>query len=256
VSRGAETNVSAGADVTGAFTENLKKMARNSRSSWLRSCWLPCTVRSHYWRFATITSVLSLALLWSAPVGAEPLTLTAGVFSYDAAGDVIPPEGTSAGVDAFNISNITGLGIDLDGFGVIVPALDFSDLVITLFDANGQTSTPLGGLAANSVLADATGFSPLLFPDTQAFTSATLTGTIGGFSTQLSETTVFTADPSTFLVTLTPSNLVALVAGSDFVPITITGELTTSTVPEPSTLALLAAGLAITARRRRTSARS
>src|SRR5262249_20346386 len=100
---------------------------------------------------------------------------------------------------------------------------------------------------------DSTGASPLLFPDTQLFTSAVLTGTIEGFTTQLADGSVFTAALSPFTVTLLPLNGSSLVAGTDFAAITITGDVSApapAPVPEPSTLSLFGAGSAVALCRR------
>lgn len=194
-------------------------------------------------RLLVAVFVLPLVLAFPKPTHATPLTVTVGAFTFD---EFIPAADTTPGVDAFNITNLTDLGIDLDGNGIVAPALNFLDLVATLVDAAGaSSSTLLGSLAANSVLADGTGVSPLLFPDTQLFTSAVLTGSVEGFTAQLADGSVFTAALSPFTATLLPSNGTSLAAGADFALIAITGDVSQpAPVPEPGTLLLFATGSA------------
>jgi hypothetical protein len=217
-------------------------MAAILTCEWLSSCSSHSTVNSIKNRLFAAALLLPLLLAFPNRTYATPLTVTVGTFSFD---EFIPAADTTPGVDAFNVVNLTDLGLDLDGNGVVAPALSFLNLVATLIDASGSTQTTLGNLAANSVLVDATGASPLLFPDTQLFTSAVLAGTIEGFTAQLADGSVFTAALSPFTVTLLPSNGSSLVAGTDFASITITGDVSSpAPVPEPSTLILFTAGSA------------
>lgn len=215
-------------------------------------------MRSAFRRAAALALVLPLIVLCAQRAEAVPLTVTVGSFSFDNLIPAAPDSGP--GVNAFDIFNLTDLGTDLDGSGVILPGLTFQGLQVQLTDDGGNTTTPLDPLttlAPNGPLVDSTGVSPLLYSDTQLFTLAVVTGTISAFSVTLADGSVFNALDSLFSATLQAPLGSSLTAGVDSINITITGDLVapTSTVPEPGTLALLATGLAVTLRRR-TSARS
>jgi hypothetical protein len=235
-------------------------MAEKTRLSWRSSCSALSTVPSTFRSLIAGLLVVPGLLLFSTPAHATPLTVTVGTFSFD---QFLPAADTTPGVNAFDILNLTDLGLDLDGSGVIAPALNFLNLAATFVDEGGTAGAPitLGDLAANSLLADSTGVSPLLFADTQFFASAVLTGMIEGFTAQLADGSVFTAALSPFTVTILPLSGTTLAAGVDLASITITGDVSTPTseVPEPGTLLLLAMGivaLGAGARARRRTARA
>lgn len=189
-------------------------------------------------------------LCTAAPAAAAPITVVVGTFSFD---QLIPADGTAPGTTDFGVWNLTGTGVDIDGTGIVLPSLTFSDVTATLFD--GTESTPLTltlGDVAPGPLVDSTGFTPafLQFADTQPFASATLTGHIAAFTATLVDGSIFVAPDSLFVASLAPLDGQLLVAGRDVVSVAISGDLTASNVPEPGTLVLLAAGLAAGASRR------
>jgi hypothetical protein len=163
------------------------------------------------------------------PATAAPI----GLISFDS---FIPgPDG----VNAFNISNFTGL-FSLD------PDFPVSDS-LTLLSAT-LTTIAEDGSATLFELSDAgPGFlDGLLFADTAAFLSATFTATLSSVSFLLADGTTFLAASDVVSVNLLPSAGTLLSVG-DFAVIDVQASAPppTSKVPEPSTLLLVASGVLV-----------
>lgn len=229
-------------------------MARNAQGLWLSSCWRHSTVSSI--SRSLLVGAFALTFLFSTAqqAHATPVTVTVGFISFDQY--FAAPADGGPGVSAvLDVQNLTGGGIDFDGNGIVVPAISFLNLAASLVDSLGSTTmfNGLGTLTANNVLTDATGAPPILVPDTQQLVSAVLTGTIDPFTVLLADGNVFSvAQAFAFSTTLLPTVGSFLVPGQDLALITVTGDVAPpdTSVPEPSTILLVAAGAAVALRRR------
>lgn len=167
------------------------------------------------------------ALFIPATVSADTVAL--GVLSFD---NPIP-DGTTPGVNVFDITNYTG-AFDLPPDLPVATGVTFQNAVLTVdIDGGGSEQIDLGDIGPGV-------YSPSAddeFTDTINFTDATLTATLDVTSLQLDDGSTFTADPD-ILVTILPSSPPDLIAGTDFAIITASSAEAPST-PEPGTAALL-----------------
>jgi len=188
------------------------------------------------------------------PASATPVTVVIGTFSFD---QLIPSDDTAPGTNAFTIWNLTGMDVGVSG-EIFAPALSLLDLVATLVPGSGAPDVTVSvGDVAPGPFVDASGFPPtiLQFSANGSFAAATLTGRIAALSTTLADGSVLSVPELLFTASLAPADGF-LAAGRDLVDISITADVSApSTVPEPGTLALLASGLSVVARRRITSHR-
>lgn len=156
-------------------------------------------------------------------------TVPLGLISFD-----VLTQGSSnaPGVDAFDIFNFTGdpasggFALPPD-FPVITP-VSFAISSLVLQSLGGMQTIPLGDIAPGQL-------SPppdLQFPEATAFSSATLSATLGSTNLTLSDGTTFTALPNIQAVIL-PSLGTSLVAGTDFALISAI-EAPTVNTPEPT----------------------
>ncbi len=160
--------------------------------------------------------------------------VTVGAISYDPF--ILGQPGLPA-VNVFDLSNLTGMNSFPPDFPVATN-LDFNNLTLTVFDSGGGQQSFDGGTFGP-------GFATLdaQFLDTLGITSAILTGSF-------SSTAITLADGSsvqinqTFSSTILPSSGLTLVAGADSAVIYAT--TSTTAVPEPNSLTLLAMGILLT----------
>lgn len=185
----------------------------------------------------TILSILVVAIFLS-PSYAIPI----GTLSFDS----FIPE-----VNAFNISNYTG-DPAVGGYSLPpdLPVFDGLTLIgsyIDIITDNGSQTISLGDISPGPLL-DPSG-NPLLslqYLETENILSATLSGQLSMTSFYLYDGSLFNADSDLFSVLLNPSSGGYLTAGLDLAVIDIAGQTTTS-VPEPATILLMASGIGMIA---------
>jgi hypothetical protein len=197
-------------------------------------------------RWSRAIHVLAALFILTSPSAAVAIPI--GVVSFDT---LIPgPDG----VNAFNIANLTeAFGLPPD-FPVVDP-VTFLSSSLSLTYQDGSTSTidlmDIGpGFADNP---------NLFFADSVLFSSATFTATLSSLDFLLADGTTFQAASNLISVVLSPATGLLLSPG-DFAVIDIEGEIRDEeipSVPEPSTLVLLASGIAagLTLRRRKMNRR-
>jgi hypothetical protein len=181
-----------------------------------------------------------LGTVFLASVSAWADSTPIGVLSFD---NLIPGDANSPGVNAFNITNLTG---DPAGGGFALPPdfpvyspITFVDatLILSLADGSSQ-ALALGGIGPGPLLDPGTGLPlpSMQFPGSTLFLSATLSGTLSDTNLTLFDGSMLVTS-SSFSATLLPSSGPYLNPG-DLTLITVTP------VPEPGTLVLLGTGLA------------
>lgn len=159
--------------------------------------------------------------------------LPVGYLSFDV---LIPGAPGSPGVNAFTIGDLTG-DPSAGGFAVpptfpVITSVTFQDSSLVLVSGGSSQTFLLGDIGPGF-------FSPsaLEFPDTADFSSATFSATLDTTSLQLDGGGSFTASSAVVSALLSPSSGNSLVAGTDFVYINVSSEV--SAVPEPSGYLLL-----------------
>jgi len=157
-------------------------------------------------------------------------TVNVGTLSYDT---FIPASNVSPGVDAFNLSNLTG-SFDLAPDFPVTDSLTFeaATLTLTLTDLSQEVFT-LGDIGPGFLL-DMGGNPVVQVSGDQSFISAEFTATLFPLTFGLSDGTLFTAASSSIDVQLLPSTGSTLTADVDQTTIGVT-EAVQSTVPEPAT---------------------
>jgi hypothetical protein len=177
------------------------------------------------WKFRSVVHLLLITgfLLVCMPLCAD--TLTIGLISFD---NLVPAGPSAPGVNVFTLYDFTGSNALPPDAPVTTP-LDFLDTAVTL---DGSQVNNAGTITPGSTQA-----AVLEFSTSQNFTSAT-------FSADLSSPT-FVANGQSYLAassvvtaSLLPSSPPDLIAGVDFVPITIEASPVAATVPEPSSCCL------------------
>jgi hypothetical protein len=185
------------------------------------------SVRNRAHRPLTYLLVLFVLSVMSAGAASAD-SVTVGVLSYDVND---PGTAVSVGIDAFTLYNGSG------AFS-LPPDLPVANDLTFL----GAAVTP-AGLGASSFGDQGPGSSQILFLDSDFFTSALFQATLSQTLFTLSDGTSFQADSNVLTAKLLPSNGTALVAGTDSVLLTVSGTPVVTTVPEPSSLLLVAGAL-------------
>ena len=162
-----------------------------------------------------------------------------GVFSFD----VLIPAGTTPGINAFSITNLTGDpslgGAALPPTFPIYTSINFLNSSVTLIRSSGATVVPLGALSAGANNPPA-----LQFPETDEFLSATLSLDLSTTTFVTDTGAIYQATGPGLIVVLLPLSGGNLTAGLDSVLIQIDAEpVSMAPIPEPGTFTLL--GVAI-----------
>jgi hypothetical protein len=191
-----------------------------------------------------IVLVLGFCLLTSQSLADSILI---GTFSYDT---FVPAGSGSAGIDAFNISNLTTPSFDLPPYFPVSGSLTFQSASLTLTRADlSQEVIDLGDIEPGFLL-DPSGNPVVQVPGDQSFASAELKATLSAEGFALFDGASFTADSTLIDVILDRSSGSMLVADTDNTTIGLTGTILAA---EPSSrdLVLLAfPGLAFLCRKR------
>ena len=177
---------------------------------------------------------LLFLIAFLAPVQVPGATINLGVISFDT---VIPGDPQTPGVNAFNVTNLTGTFALPPDFPVVDP-ITFINSTANLLG----TTISIGDITPGSA-----SLTALTFPDTQLFPFFTLVGSLSQTSFILADGTTFTATSNSVMASLRPSIGSTLTPGVDFAVITV------SDIPEPATTALSSAvvfGLVLLNRRR------
>jgi hypothetical protein len=161
-------------------------------------------------------------------------TILIGTLSYDT---FIPGGSVSPGIDAFNISNLTG-SFDLPPDFPVSDSLTFqsASLTLTLGDLSQQV-LDFGDIGPGFLL-DPSGNPVVQVPGNEAFASAEFTATLSPGSFTLSDGTTFKADSTALDVVLDPSSGSTLVADVDQTTIGVTQTIAITT-PEPASRSLV-----------------
>lgn len=187
--------------------------------------------------------LLALTALTVALAGAAHAdNVAVGILSFDV---LIPGDTTTPGVDAFDISNLTG-DPTLGGFALppdfpTLASLTFLNSTLTLSNGASSQIVNLGDIAPG-VFSDLS----LQFVDGTPFTSAIFSATLSATSLNISGAAQdFVADSANLTATLLPTAGTGLTAGVDLVVLNVSGSFPPPpTVPEPSTAEpILAVGM-------------
>jgi hypothetical protein len=169
----------------------------------------------------------SLAVLCLCSMIARADIIDLGTLSYDT---FIPSSGGFVGIDAFDISNLTGV-FNLPPDFPVLDNLVFQSATLTLSDGE---MFALGDIAPGFLL-DGNGNPVVQVPANVAYQSAELTATLSATTFAVPAGT-FTASSNALDVLLLPSQGPNLTADVDATLITASGQLTT---PEPAGWSLL-----------------
>jgi hypothetical protein len=191
-------------------------------------------------RSAVILTVLvALVACASVPAQADPIAI--GLLSFD---NILAPTTTGPGVNAFDLSNLTGpYGLfDLSASD----SLTFLNAVLTLNPGGGAASTTMDlGDVLPGPLTDSNGNPLVTFPTDDSFVSATftadLTPDLAPLSFHLSDGSIFDA-ASPISVSLTLSQGESDLMPGDFAVI-YADPAPVTPVPEPASGTLLATGM-------------
>ncbi len=188
--------------------------------------------------------VAALILAASAVIPSRAALVEVGLASYDQ----FIPQGAGPGVNAFDVLNLTG-AFALPPDAPVDTPLTFQNLMLSVHQSGGGTLTYSLGSLDPGVLLDVNGNPVVQVPDSSAFTSATLSGTISPAAFVLNGTGV-TVSPASFTATILPSSGHLLQVGdSANILINVVPSHSTS-VPEPASIACFGLGLLLLASRK------
>jgi hypothetical protein len=159
-----------------------------------------------------------------------------GVLSFDV---FIPGTTGAPGVNAFNLSNLTGSSALPPDFPALT-SLKFLGSSLMLENGASSQTVVLGDVAPGNP----TPIAALEFPDTSTFSSAVFKATLNTTTIALSDGTIFLADSPSITASLVPSGGAVLSAGTDLVVISVNGTPGTA-VPEPAPAGLLLVGIVL-----------
>ncbi len=179
--------------------------------------------------------LLSLLVLSASPIAQANIALL-GTFSYDT---FVPAGSGSPGVDAFNLSNLTG-AFDLPPDFPVSDSLTFLGGAVTLTDPDLTQQVFTVGDLAPGFLLDGSGNPLIQVSSNQLFISAEFTATLSPTSFMLYDGSTFTPDTVSVDVLLLPSSGPDLIADSDQ---TTLAAVQNSGSPEPASFLLAAAAL-------------
>jgi hypothetical protein len=190
--------------------------------------------------------VLTLGVL-AMPSLAVADMVAIGVFSFDN----IIPDGTSPGVNAFDVYNFTG-SYDLSPDLPVATNVTFLDAAFTAdIDGGGTAGATLGDIGPGPFTAP----QDAQFSDTINFLDATFTATLDSLVFQVDDGngnfSTFTASTSALSAQILASNPPDLAAGTDLAVIYAEGDF--SSTPEPGTALLGLAPVAFLLASRRKS---
>ena len=183
-------------------------------------------------RIRCVAVAIFVALMFSAAV-CQAGAISIGYLSLDI---LIPEAPDSPGVNTFTVGNLTGDpltgGNDVPPTFPVLTPLTFQNSSLVLWSGGNSQTIDLGDIGPGF-------FSPfsLEFADTEDFSSATFSATLDATSFQLDGGGWFTASSGLISALLLPSSGNSLVAGTDFVYITVFNEETA--VPEPASYLLV-----------------
>jgi hypothetical protein len=174
-----------------------------------------------------------IAFCWLATT-IQAATVAVGTLSYDT---FIPAGNGSPGVDAFDLSNLTG-AFSLPTDFPVIEALTFGSATLTLtLNDLSQTVFTLGDIGPGFLL-DQNGNPIVQVSGGQAFHLAEFSATLSPLTFTLSDGTSFTAGSSSIDVLLSPSSGQTLVVDVDQTIIGVSRAAQPIT-PEPASLSLV-----------------
>ncbi|MCC6536048.1 MAG: PASTA domain-containing protein, partial [Bryobacterales bacterium] len=193
-----------------------------------------------------IRSLVRLLPFYLAAAAATAGPVPIGILSYDE----FIPAGSTPGIHAFNVANLTG-AYSLPPDFPAASELTLLSAALTLFPESAASFTLDLGDVLPGFLLDAF-FSPLIqVPSDVFYTSATFTATVAGSPFLLADGSTVVPTSTIVSAALLPSAGGRLAPG-DFAPILLdTQDYVPTAVPEPGSLALLAVPLALCLYRRR-----
>lgn len=202
-----------------------------------------------------LITIALVPFLYLLAVPAQANIASVGTLSYDT---FIPGSSGFPGVDAFNLSNLSG-GFSLPADFPVTDSLTFQSARLTLtFSDLSQEVFNLGDIGPGFLL-DPSGNPVVQVPSDQLFASAEFTATLSPGSFALFNGTSFVADSTSLDVLLQPSSGPTLGADVDRTTIAVPGTIvgvTPGVTPEPSLFVVLlpACACLVLARLRRSRA--
>ena len=180
-------------------------------------------------RSKAFLSLFATCALFLVPVRAHAATVSIGTLSFDT---FIPSAPGSPGINAFNLSNLTG-SFSLPPDFPVMDDLTFQGATLTLNPvAQEKRVLHLGDIGPGFLL-DSDGNPVMQVPSNQDFASAEFTAMLSALVFNLSDGTSFAAGSTAIDVLLLPSAGQVLEADTDQATITASTAPQT-TVPEPA----------------------
>jgi hypothetical protein len=192
-----------------------------------------------------LVCAMALALL---SADAMATTILIGTLSYDT---FIPGNAASPGINAFDISNLTG-SFDLPPDFPVSDILAFQSATLTVTFSDLSQEVFALGTVNSGFLLDASGNPVIQVPGNQTFASAEFTAALSLPTFALADGTIVDASSTSIDAVLLPSAGATLVADTDQTTIGVSA--VPATTPEPASLDLvLLAGVFLALHLRRIS---